>query len=354
MENQDPSNMKQMIEDYPAQFGKGLDLTQIVSITKPINKVIITGMGGSALAGDLINSLFSQDLPDSVRINRTYTIQDKMDANTLVIAISYSGNTEETLSAFNQAVEAGAQVVAVACGGELPQKAIQEGREYIKLTKDSENFQPRMSSGYTFSIICGLLIKAGWLPEKTAQEIRLMADSLPSFNTEIKGQQIGESLLGTIPLIYTSDAYWPVARIAKIKLNENAKIPAFWNYLPELNHNELVGFTNTKDNFRILMFRDPADHPRINQRMEVTSQVLKHQGIGLKSTIWDMQGETKLQKTFSTLMMMDWASYYLALAMHIDPTPVDMVEDFKKALVWQTNKMKSWLSSPNLRLNKPL
>ncbi len=331
--DQDPSNMKQMIEDYPLQFGKGFDLTRLVSIKQPINKIIVTGMGGSALAGDLVNSIFGSELPEPLRINRTYTISDKMDSNTLVIAISYSGNTEETLSAFDQAVTAGAQIVAIACGGELPNKAIQASKEYIKLTKDSENFQPRMSSGYTFSIICGLVIKAGWLPEHTEQQVRIMAENLPTFNTEIKGQQLGESLLGTIPLIYTSDSYWPVARIAKIKLNENSKIPAFWNYLPELNHNELVGFTNTKDNFRIIMFKDPEDHPRVTQRMEVTSQVLKQQGIGLKSTIWDMQGNNKLEKTFSTLMMMDWASYYLALAMHIDPTPVDMVEDFKKALI---------------------
>jgi glucose/mannose-6-phosphate isomerase len=136
-------------------------------------------------------------------------------------------------------------------------------------------------------------------------------------------------LLHTIPVIYTSDSYWPIARIAKIKLNENSKIPAFWNYLPEMNHNELVGFTNTHDNYRVVMLRDPDEDPRISRRMEVATDVLRSQGIGLKATIWDMEGDTRLLKIFSTLMIMDWASYYLALQLGIDPTPVKMVEDFK-------------------------
>ena len=143
---------------------------------------------------------------------------------------------------------------------------------------------------------------------------------------------MGASLFNTIPIIYATDSYWPIARIAKIKFNENSKIPAFWNSFPELNHNEMVGFTNTKENYRIIILRDPADDDKTNRRLSATADILRSQGIGLKTTIWDMEGSSQLAKIFSTLMIVDWASYFLALTMGIDPTPVALVESFKKML----------------------
>jgi glucose/mannose-6-phosphate isomerase len=321
--------MYQMIGDYPLQFAKGFDLAMLIDIKRPVDKIILTGMGGSALSGDLINIAFPNDLKQLIQVSRSYEISSPLDEKTLVIANSFSGNTEETLSAYRQAASAGAQVVAIASGGKLEELAHLDGVQFIKVVKESANFQPRMSTGYIFAILTALLIKAGHLPIWIEKEVREMGLQLPDINTEGKGKQLGESLFNTIPIIYTSDSYWPIARIAKIKLNENAKVPAFWNYLPEMSHNELVGFTNTRDNYRIVMLRDPDEDPRISQRMEVTADVLRSQGIGLKATIWDMEGNTRLLKIFSTLMIMDWASYFLALQIGIDPTPVKLVEDFK-------------------------
>lgn len=329
MKELDPSNMYRMIKDFPQQFEKGFNLAFKTQVGQSINQIIVTGMGGSVLAGDLINCAFARELKSSVIVNRNYSIPQALDDRTLVIAVSFSGNTEETLAAYKRAVAAGASAVAVASGGELIELAMREGREFIKLAKESPGFQPRMSSGYVFAILTSLLIKAGFLPPAVEKQVREMAAQLPLLNTEGQGQQLGESLLRTIPLIYTSETYWPVARIAKIKFNENAKIPAFWNVLPELNHNEMVGFSNTKDNYRILILRDPKDDPKIRQRMSATADILRQRPIGLKATIWDMMGRTKLEKIFSTLMLMDWASYYLALKMDIDPAPVKLVEDFK-------------------------
>lgn len=325
----DPANMHRMITDFPLQFAKGFDLALKTEIRTPVERIILTGMGGSALAGDLINTAFADDIKTPLLISRNYAIPFPLDDKTLVIANSFSGNTEETLAAYNQAIQAGAQVVAMASGGKLLELAMKDGVPYIKTIKESPDFQPRMSSGYIFAILTALLVKAGHLPWTAEKQVREMAEWLATINTELPGRQLGESLFGTIPLIYTSDTYWPVARIAKIKLNENAKLPAFWNVLPELNHNEMVGFTNTNDNYRIVILRDPNDNPDINQRMDKTAEILRGQGIGLKATIWDMMGHSRLEKIFSTLMVMDWSSYYLAMKMGIDPTPVKLVEDFK-------------------------
>lgn len=325
----DPSNMYQMIANYPHQFGHGFDLAQRIEIRRPVERIILTGMGGSALSGDLINAAFPEDLKQPILLSRNYAISHPLDATTLVVVNSYSGNTEETITAYRQAIQAGAQVVAIASGGQLLDLASRDTIQWIKIIKESTDFQPRMSSGYLFAILTSLLIKAGWLPVGAEKAVREAAAQLFGINSEGKGKQLGESLLGTIPIIYTADNYWPIARIAKIKLNENAKIPAFWNVFPELNHNEMVGFTNTRDNYRIVILRDPEDDPRVNRHMLVTADVLRSQGIGLKATIWDMEGDSRLVKIFSTLMVMDWASYYLALAMGVDPTPVKLVEDFK-------------------------
>lgn len=329
MDTLDPSNMHDMIAGYPNQFGRGFDLTYLINIRKPVDKVILTGMGGSAIMGDIINCAFEGIIRQPILISRNYTIPYPMDEKTLVIANSFSGNTEETISAYEQARATGAQVVAVASGGRLLELADKDGVQRVKVIKESANSQPRMSSGYIFAIITSLLMKIDWLPFSYEQAVRKMAQTLLTMNTEGQGRQLGESLFDTVPILYTSDSYWPVARVGKIKLNENSKIPAFWNYLPEVNHTEMVGFTNANANYRIVMLRDPDDDPRIHQRMEVMADILRSQGIGLKATIWDMIGHTRLEKIFSTLMIMDWASYYLALKMGIDPTPVKLVEDFK-------------------------
>ncbi|MDD5605746.1 MAG: bifunctional phosphoglucose/phosphomannose isomerase [Patescibacteria group bacterium] len=328
----DPSNMWQMIADYPAQFGKGFDLSVPVNIKRPITKAILAGMGGSALAGDLINCAFAEELKYPITLSRDYVIRESLDSEVLVIVNSFSGNTAETLSAYTQAVQAGAQVIAIASGGELIRRAVKDGVEYIILKKESKDFQPRMSTGYIFAILTALLIKAQWLNFSAEKQVRQMAQALSQAKTEVLGKQLGESLVGTIPLFYTSDDFWPVARIGKIKFNENAKIPAFWNVFPELNHNEMVGFSQTRDNYRIVILKDPDTHPAIARAMLATAHLLRERPIGLKATIWDMPAGNKLYKIFATLMLLDWASYYLAMQLNIDPTPVKLVEDFKSAI----------------------
>lgn len=328
----DPSGMYSMIEGYPDQFAKGLVLAQSVQLPTNINEIIVAGIGGSALAPDLVYAFFKQDFQVPFSVQRNYDLPKSVSAKTLVIAISFSGNTEETISATEAALKEGASVVIIASGGKLAELAHANSLPLVLLTKESDNFQPRMSSGYVVAAITQLLINAKVLPETARQTLLSAAEFLSRLSLSESGKQIARQMVGKTPLIYTSDSYWPVARIAKIKLNENSKVPCFWNILPEMNHNEMVGFTNPQGvKYFVLMLQDAIDHPRINRRMEVLANVLKERGI--ENQIIEMVGNSYPEKTLSSLMLMDWVSYWLALELGIDPTPVDMVEQFKAAMI---------------------
>jgi glucose/mannose-6-phosphate isomerase len=147
---------------------------------------------------------------------------------------------------------------------------------------------------------------------------------------ETMGQALAKKLIGTTPVIYSTVRYKSVAMIWKIKINENAKTPAFWNFFPELNHNEMVGFTLPQAKFTVVMLRDSDDHPKNKKRFEVTAGLLQEKGVAVE--IVEMPGETVFEKMFGSILIADFTSYYLALEYGQDPTPVNMVEQLKKML----------------------
>ena len=325
----DQSKMRQVILNFPDQFRKGLELSKEVKVKKPINKIVVSGMGGSALPGDLLKLyLRNSDIP--LEISRNYYLTVPINEKTLVFSVSFSGNTEETITSLKEAESKGSQLVIITSNGELEEIAKKEKIPLIKLIKESPNFQPRSATGYIFSALVNVLINSKIVSEEKREEIRRLSEELKTFNDEDKGKELAKKLKGKIPLVYASDRFKSLARIWKIKFNENSKIQAFWNYFPELNHNEMVGFTHPQDKFHLLILRDKDDHPKIRKRMAITAQLLKDKG--LEVTIFDIQGKDLLTKIFSTLMLGDWISYYLALEYKIDPTPVKMVEDFKKEM----------------------
>ena len=329
----DPHNMYQMISSFPGQFAEGFSAaSELADIATP-EQVIITGMGGSALPADIVQAAFSDRLKHPLIVSRNYTLPVNATPDSLIIAISFSGNTEETISAYQTAKAIGSQVVVVTTGGQILDLAKANNDPWIEIPKPSAAFQPRMASGYIFAIISAILVRCGFLAD-CHDEVLTAASNLQGNWAEAEAKPLSQTLVGKIPVIYTSDTYWPVARIGKIKFNENSKTPAFWNVFPELNHNEMVGFTNSQAlPFHTIMLRDLEDDVRVVQRMPITAQVLATVNPNLHSSIIDMPGDTKLEKIFNSLMLLDWTSYYLALANNIDPTPVALVEDFKQALV---------------------
>lgn len=335
--NNDPSDFRQMIIDSPGQFRVGMELAENTRVSGKFDKIMISGMGGSALPGNLfriyLNDLFrrggSKPLP--IFQNRFYNLPPESFDDCLNIICSYSGNTEETLASFEEAVAAGLPTVALSAGGKLESRCRETGTPYIKLPMPSPDFQPRIGTGYFFGALFAVLANHGLIPDARA-EMLASADRLVTRmdDIETKGKGLAETLAGKTPVVYASVKYKSVAMVWKIKFNENAKTPAFWNFFPELNHNEMVGFTNAQAPFTVIMLRDPQDHPKNLRRFKATAGLLWEKGIPVD--IIDMQEEDVFGKIFGSILLADFASYHLALRYGTDPTPVDMVEKLKKML----------------------
>ncbi len=335
----DKSNFRQFILDTPSQFKTGMELAKNIRVEGNFTSVTVSGMGGSALPANLLraycNSLFKNHpeyKPFEIYINRYYSLPpESQGQNTLNFIASYSGNTEETLASLEQVKKLNLPFVGFSSGGKVEVLCKEYGMPHIKLPIPYANYQPRMGTGYFFGAMFQLLVNHGLVPDLTA-DILSKADKFNDYMPEYekKGKELAGELRGRTPVIYASPKYKPVAMVWKIKINENAKTPAFWNFFPELNHNEMVGYTNPQGKFFIIMLKDKGDDPRNLKRYTATTDLLKQNGIGSK--IIDMDGDDIFSKMFLSISLADWTSYYLALFYGQDPTPVALVEKLKVIL----------------------
>ncbi|MDX1608355.1 MAG: bifunctional phosphoglucose/phosphomannose isomerase [Candidatus Spechtbacterales bacterium] len=326
----DRSNMKQILIDFPSQFATGYSAAADAGSSLKNNKfenIIVAGMGGSALPGALLEMLaeYQLDLQIPVYIHRSYELPRQATDKSLVIIISYSGNTEEALSAYQKAKTENHTICAITSGGKLEEFA---QTDEIPLVLVPKNVQPRIALGYQFSALLALLANAGIIkPQK--KEMEELESALSPEKLEKTAEKLAEKIDSKTPLIYSSRDYRHLAYILKIQMNENGKRHAFANYFPELNHNEMVGY-ETKNDMFVLVLRDKDDHPKIQKRMELTADIIKKRGYSVEYI--DINGENMYNKVFNTILFGNWLSYYLAIKAEIDPTPVDIVEEFKKEL----------------------
>lgn len=334
----DTKNLRRVILHTADQFAEGCDVAKDISVDKQFSRIMVSGMGGSALPANVlriyINDIATQyDGYEKVDVyqNRFYELPPEAYNDCLNIICSHSGNTEETISSFEEALANNLSCVGISAGGIVEKMCKENDVPHVKLPIPYEDFQPRMATGHFVSVITQILVNADKLPQE-AIKIDAVAKKLQEniVSLEEQGKNIAGRLVGKTPVVYASTKFKSLAMIWKIKINENAKTPAFWNYFPELNHNEFVGFTNPQTQFRILMLRDSKDHPRNLLRYDVTARFLEKKGV--ETEIIDMPEGDILYRIFATIALSDWMSYYLALAYKQDPTPVDMVEDLKKAL----------------------
>ena len=327
----DTQNMKKAIYDFPDHLNQAMGIGKFFepkNTFKNIQNILVTGMGGSAIGGDICHTLLSDELEVALIVNRNYSLPHWVNEHTLVICSSYSGNTEETIASFEEALRNNLTCVGISNGGEIEEMCKTNGVPHIKLPYPYENFQPRMATGYFVFAIFQVLINSG-LIEFDTSKLGATSKSLEKITKDIeeKSKEIAARLKGKTPIVYTSTSFKALAHIWKIKINENAKTPAFWSFFPELNHNEMVGFTNPQADFYFIMLCDKNDNPQNIKRFGVTADLMKKKG--MDSEIINIEGDNIFEKVFSTLYLGDWVSYYLALEYGQDPTPVDMVEEFK-------------------------
>jgi len=318
--------MHAAIKDFPKQF-EYAPVIENESKLKKYSHFVVLGMGGSNLAPDLlkvanprlnITSRRNYGLPD---------IEPRAAKETLIIANSYSGNTEETIDGFKMAIRKNFPVAAVATGGKLLEMARKFKKPFIQLPHNG--IQPRASLGLQVKALLRLMRDGNLTREATA-----LAKLLKSYELERVGRAFAKKIKDNVPVIYASESNLPVAYNWKIKLNETAKIPAFVNKFPELNHNEMTGFdvqeptAHLSRNFYFIFLKDMNDHPKIIKRMNITERLYRERGLPVEPMI--LGGKNALYKIFSSLLLADWTSYYLAEQYGVDAEKVPMVEEFKK------------------------
>ncbi|HZM63727.1 MAG TPA: bifunctional phosphoglucose/phosphomannose isomerase [Candidatus Saccharimonadales bacterium] len=301
-----------------------------------IRNVVLGGMGGSALYALFLTSWPGLSVP--FEIVRNYTLPKYVDKHTLFIASSYSGNTEETLSALAEAEKKGLQIVVIAAGGKLVEHAEQAGYPLFEVPG---GIQPRMSSFYFITGVIQLLEPLGLVPKGSLEELRAAGKWVSSQITAWEAtvpteknpaKRLALELMGKSVVVYSGPKLFPAANKWKICMNENAKNVAWCNQLPEFNHNEFIGWSShpvTKP-YAIIDLRSKLEHPRTQKRFEVTERLLS--GKRPVSEVVEVQGDTLIQQLLWAVNMGDFTSLYLALLNGVDPTPVALVEKFKVEL----------------------
>lgn len=304
------------------------------NVWRPDN-IILAGMGGSALAGGMVKDWLELPLP--FEVVRRYALPTYANEKTLVIASSYSGNTEETVSALHQAEERGCRIAVIASGGKLIEIAQDRGYTFVQL---EGGLQPRMAVLMNlralthileaFSLVKGaydqLAANVEWLEDKSKQ----WAPTVATEQNEAK--QLALEIAGKTPVIYAGSKLSSIAYKWKISFNENAKNVAFCNEIPEFNHNEFMGWTShpVDKPFAVIDLVSRLEHERIQKRFVLSDRMLS--GMRPKSLQIPVQGETLLQQMLWGSVLADMVSIYVAILNGVNPTPVDIIERFKKEL----------------------
>jgi len=338
----DPGQMQEKIKAMPLHVQDAWRIAQASPLPddyRQVRRIVVLGMGGSAIGADLLGGLMAEAGAVPVEVVRGYTLPHYVSGpDTLVIGSSKSGDTEETLSAFAQAQERGARLLAISTGGKIAAIAEKAGIPTWRFTFEG---QPRAGVGYSFALLLGLACRLGLYPdaaeelEQTSAHLTAMQATLvPEVPTaENKAKQLALALYGKIPAVFGSGFLAPVARRWKGQFNENSKQWGLWEDLPELNHNLVVGLHNPQaavDHIAVVFLRSAFDHPRVQVRWTVTGELLQQNHIALHEVYGE--GATPLVQMFSLIHFGDYVSYYLAALNDADPTPVENIVYLKNRL----------------------
>jgi glucose/mannose-6-phosphate isomerase len=340
----DPGNMYNRIFDFPEQLADALRIAQRWQINARdfagIKNVVLIGMGGSAIGGDIVRSYVSSKLLVPFQVCRHYVLPEYVDDETLVIASSYSGNTEETLAALDDALGRKAMVVAMTTGGLL--KDVAELND-IPIAILPPGLQPRAALGYSLVPLLVFMEKIKLIGNVT-KEIKEVIAKLQDYREKYiednpvlhnPAKNIAQRIYGKIPIIYSGPTLTDAVALRwKGQICENAKNLAFANHFPEFNHNELVGWSETieayKDRLAVIVLRDADDHPQVRKRMNIVEGIIKELSVEVIEA--HSRGTLPLERILSLVQLGDFVSYYLAVLNNVDPTPVKVIDFLKKEL----------------------
>jgi len=337
----DTAGMRERMQELPRQCADAWMMVGEMDLPDAYRDpglVAIVGMGGSAIGGALLAALVADECPVPILSVGGYELPACIGESALVVVSSYSGNTEETLSAAAQAVERGSRVLAMTTGGELAALARERGWPLIHFSYESA---PRAALGYSFTLLLGVLGRLGVLRDYGAdleEAVAVMEEWQRELAPEVPvprnpAKRMAGQLLDRLPVVYGAGFLGPVARRWKTQFNENSKNWAFWEKLPELNHNAVVGYglpDGVRERVSVLFLRSPLDLPRIQSRWEVTKELLLQEGV-MVDEVWG-RGRSRLAQMLSLVHFGDYVSLYLAWMNGTDPSPVPPIDYLKERL----------------------
>ena len=324
--------MRKHIEGFIEQLEDAFSIgenSQFSIPNKKLSNVLILGVGGSGIGGIVVakTALLGAAIP--VMTCNDYHIPEYVNENTLVIACSYSGNTEETLTALKKCQNKGAEIAAVTSGGEL--KRICEENNYNHIIIPGGN-PPRTCLGYSLTEQFFILVKYEILPKSAVEELKSAIELLKTNDLSIRqeAETVAENLFGKLPVIYATDKFEPVSIRFRQQLNENSKELCWHQKFPELNHNEIVGWASGNSNLSVVMFRNDDDYYRTQERMEFMKKVILDKGSIVTEIV--SKGNSFIEKALYLIYLTDWASLFIAEKKQIDPIEIRVIDALKDHL----------------------
>lgn len=337
----DPSDFLGSVEGLPAQVREGWRLgmrAPDLPSGEGLRGLVTLGMGGSGISGDVCRAVLGPESPLAVQTVKGYRLPGWVGPDTLVVAASYSGNTEETLEAFEQALERRSRVLVVATGGRVAERAAEEGLSAVRIPA---GLQPRAAVGYLALPILAACSRLGLAPDLgpdvdeavslLERRVEEWGRKAPADANAAKGLAL--RLAGKIPVVYGGEGLGEVAAYRfKCQLNECGKVPAFSHVFSELNHNEIVGWDDAglASSLALIVLRHAGDHPRVARRIDVTVPLVEPSAAFVEEV--EARGASRLARLLDLFCFGDFVSTYLALARGVDPAPVRVIEELKRAL----------------------
>ncbi|HTA27285.1 MAG TPA: bifunctional phosphoglucose/phosphomannose isomerase [Bacteroidia bacterium] len=323
--------MKDLIQRFPAQLKEAVKIAnnaKLSALKAPINKVVICGLGGSGIGGTIAKEILFDEATAPIEVLKSYTLPSYIDEHTLVICSSYSGNTEETLECYHLAQKQKAKIVCITSGGTILELAKKDGNDAIVVPGGSP---PRSCLGYSLTQLLHILSHYKIAPQK-AVAIAEAAEILEKTQESImqEAHQIADRLLGKMPVIYCTALHEGIAIRLRQQFNENAKVLCWHHVVPEMNHNELVGWSHPYSEIAVILFTDKDENPRNKLRLDFCRKVFGKYAAEIIEI--PSKGENTIEKKLYWIHLGDWVSMFLSEKRNVDAMDIKVIDSLKSEL----------------------
>ena len=324
--------MKDLIANFSIQLKEAVAIGESAKLTHneyPIRNVLITGLGGSGIGGTIIAEIAADQSPVPVIINKDYFLPEFVNEETLLIVSSYSGNTEETLCAMEIAIKRGAKLVCITSGGKVLDLAKDNGFDHIVVPG---GMPPRSCLGYSFTQLLYVFNFFGLINDGFKADLQkaIALLDVEEVNIQKDAMAIAKKLVNKVPIIYCVANYEGVAIRLRQQINENSKMLCWHHVIPEMNHNELVGWTEKSEHWAVVILRSDNDYERTQKRIEINKEVIKKYTDNITEIY--SKGDSAIERSIYLIHLGDWISWYLSELRNVDATEVNVINYLKSTL----------------------